>query len=158
DKHHGLAQQLAALHRRVRDYARTILHRQATDPADAAALLRDIAALHPEISTLAPESSSGRGRTAAPRTTAAALVAQIHAARSAQSRAFWQRDAQVLEGLEALEASSWPKQTWRIPYYRSQRLAAHAGARAALWVALSSVVFVLAGWPAAAASFGVTTV
>jgi len=158
DKHHGLAQQLAALHRRARDYARTIVHRQATDPAEAAALLRDIAALHPEITALAPESSSGRARTAAARTTAVALVAQIHAARTAQSRAFRQRDAQVLEGLEALEADVWPKQTWRIPYYRSQRAAAHAGARAALWIGLSSVVFVLAGWPAAAASLGVVTV
>jgi uncharacterized membrane protein YccC len=158
DNHHGLAQQLAALHRRARDYARTFLDRQATDPADAAALLRDIAALHPDITTLAPESSSGRARTAAARTAAVALVAQIHAARTAQSRAFWQRDAQVLEGLEALEAGVWPKQTWRIPYYRSQRFAAHAGARAALWVGLSSVVYVLAGWPAAAASLGVVIV
>src|SRR5262249_23152014 len=120
DRHHGLAQQFAALHRRARDYARTILHRQATDPADAAALLRDIAALHPDITPLAPESSSGRARTAAARTTAVALVAQIHAARTAQSRAFWQRDAQVLNGLEALKAGVWPKQTWRTPYYRSQ--------------------------------------
>jgi uncharacterized membrane protein YccC len=158
DKHHGLAQQLAALHRRARDYAHTIVHRQATDPAEAAALLRDIAALHPDITTLAPESSSGKMRTAAARSVAVALVAQIHAARTAQSRAFWQRDAQVLEGLEALEAGVWPKQSWRIPYYRSQRLAAHAGARAALWIGLSSVVFVLAGWPAAAASLGVVTV
>src|SRR5262245_11996069 len=36
DKHHGLAQRLAALHRRARDYGRTILHHQASDPADAA--------------------------------------------------------------------------------------------------------------------------
>jgi uncharacterized membrane protein YccC len=158
DKHHGLARQLAALHRRVRDYARTVLHRQTTDPADAAALLRDIAALRPEIAMLAPESSSGRARAAAARTAAVALVAQIHAARTAQSRAFWQRDVQVLEGLEALEADVRPKQTWRIPYYRSQRAAAHAGARAALWIGLSSVAFVLAGWAATASSLGVVAV
>ena len=158
DRHHGLAQQFAALHRRVRDYGRTILHRQAADPADAVALLRDIAALHPDITTLAPESSSGRQRTAAARSAAVALVAQIHAARTAQSHAFWQRDAQVLDGLEALKAGDWPTQTWRIPYYRSQRLAAHAGARAALWIGLSSVVYVLAGWPAAAASLGVVII
>src|SRR5262249_22665342 len=122
------------------------------------ALLRDIAALHPEITTLAPESISGRARTAAARATAVALVAQIHAARAAQSRAVWQQDVHVLEGLEALEADVRPKQIWRIPYYRGQRAAAHAGARAALWIGLSSVVFVLAGWPAAAASLGVVTV
>ena len=158
DNHHGLAQRLAALHRRTREYAQTILHGRAVDPTDAAALLRDVAALHPDITTLGPESSSGRTRTAAARSAAVALVAQIHAARTAQSRAFWQRDAQVLEGLEALTAGVRPKQIWRIPYYRSQRLAAHAGARAALWIGLLSVVYVLAGWPDAAASLGVVTV
>jgi len=142
----------------VRDYARAILHCQVADPVEAAVLLRDIAALHPDITTLAPESSSGRARVAAARTTAVALVAQIHAARTAQSRAFWQRDAQVLNGLEALKAGVRPKQTWRTPYYRSQRAAADAGARAAFWIGLSSVVFVLAGWPAAAASLGVVTI
>src|SRR5262249_19801518 len=65
DRHHGLAQQFAALHGRVRDYARAILHCHVADPVEAAVLLRDIAALHPDITTLAPESSSGRARAAA---------------------------------------------------------------------------------------------
>jgi uncharacterized membrane protein YccC len=44
-----LASQLAALHRRVRDYAKRVPGNEATDAAAAAGLLRDIAALRPEI-------------------------------------------------------------------------------------------------------------
>jgi uncharacterized membrane protein YccC len=44
DQHHGLAQKLATLHRRVRDHASAIMRGKATDPAEAAALLRETAA------------------------------------------------------------------------------------------------------------------
>jgi uncharacterized membrane protein YccC len=142
----------------VRDYARAIVRGEAGDPATAAALLRETAALHPEITTLAPESSSGEPRTAAARSAAVALVAQIHAARTSQISAFWERDAQVLDSVAALRDGVWPKQRWRTPYCRSQRLAVEAGVRAALWVGLSSIVYVLAGWPATSVSFAVVAI
>ena len=47
-----LASQLAALHARVRDYAKPVPRDEATDAATAAGLLRDIAALRPEIDKL----------------------------------------------------------------------------------------------------------
>jgi uncharacterized membrane protein YccC len=75
-----LASRLAALHQRVRGYARPA-HRD-TDVATAAELLRDIAALRPEIASLATESASGSIRSAAARGTAVALVAAVHAARA----------------------------------------------------------------------------
>ena len=77
-----LASQLAALHRRVRDYAKRVPGNEATDAAAAAGLLRDIAALRPEITSLATESASGSIRSAAARSTAVALIAAVHAARA----------------------------------------------------------------------------
>src|SRR5262245_35188502 len=59
DSHSLLAVQLAALHRRVRDYAAALIRDVATDLTTAAVLLGDIAALRPEIGSLAPESASG---------------------------------------------------------------------------------------------------
>ncbi|HEX3522482.1 MAG TPA: FUSC family protein [Stellaceae bacterium] len=82
DSHPQLALQLAALHRRVRDYAKAVIRDEATDPATAAGLLRDIAALRAEVASLATESASGSIRSAAARSTAVALVAELHAARA----------------------------------------------------------------------------
>src|SRR6201997_1585982 len=80
DSHPQLAARLTALHRRVRDYARAVLHDAASD-VTTMALLGEIAALRPEIAGLAPESASGSIRSAAARSTAVALVAQVYAAR-----------------------------------------------------------------------------
>jgi uncharacterized membrane protein YccC len=77
-----LASRLSALHRRVRDYAKPPLRDKTADAATAAALLRDIAALHPEMTGLAAESTSGSVRSAAARSTAVALVAEVCAARA----------------------------------------------------------------------------
>ena len=82
DSHPQLASQLAALHRRVRDYAKAIIRDEAIDSATAAGLLRDIAALRAEVASLATESASGSIRSAAARSTAVALVAELHAARA----------------------------------------------------------------------------
>jgi uncharacterized membrane protein YccC len=158
DRHLGLGRQLGALHRRVRDYASAIVRGEAGDAATAAALLRETAALRAEITTLAPESRSGRARTAAARSAAVALVTQIHAARTSQISAFWERDAQVLDSVTALRSDVWPKNRWRTPYYRSHRLAVEAGVRAALWVGLPSVVFALTGWSATSVSLTVVTI
>jgi len=81
DSHPQLAGRLTALHRRVRDYAAALIRDVATDLTTAAVLLGDIAALRPEIASLAPESESGSDRSAAARSTAVALVAQVHAVR-----------------------------------------------------------------------------
>jgi Fusaric acid resistance protein family len=82
DSHPQLAATLAAIHRRVRDYAKSIIRDEATDPATAAGLLRDIAALRSEMTGLATESLDGSVRSAGARSTAVALVAELHAARA----------------------------------------------------------------------------
>jgi len=82
DSHPQLASRLAALHLRIGDYGKALLRDAAAGPTTAAGLLGDIAALRPEIAGLAPESASGSIRSAAARSTAVALVAQVHAARA----------------------------------------------------------------------------
>ena len=203
----GLASQLAALHRRVRDYAEPILRNEAADAATAAGLLRDIAALRPQMASLAAESASGSIRSAAARSAAVALVAQVYAARALKalpatvdpafnerlaatldpsgdpssasaaearadpgapallsallawaSRELLRRDAEVREGLATLNAGVRPRRTWRTPIYRSQRISAAAGIRAAACLALPSAFFVLAGWPAAEISLSLVVV
>ena len=82
DRHLGLANQLAILHRQVRDHAKAVLHGEASDDGTAtAALLRDITSLRSDIGSLTMESSGGSTRSAAARSTAVALVAEVHAAR-----------------------------------------------------------------------------
>jgi uncharacterized membrane protein YccC len=91
-----VASRLAALHRRVRDYARPAPRDEA---AEAAA-----AGLHPEMASLATESASGSSRSAAARSAAVALVAEVHAARAMNALranadpAFREMMAATLEG------------------------------------------------------------
>src|SRR5262249_43498239 len=111
-----LASRLAALHRRVRDYAKTVAVDAAADAVAAAGLLRDITALRPEMASLATESASGSVRSAAARSAAVALVAEVYAARALNaatadvasadlaSQELQRRDAEVHEGLAALNA------------------------------------------------------
>jgi fusaric acid resistance family protein len=197
---------LAALHRRVRDYAKAVLWDGTIDAATAASLLREIVALRPEITNVATESPSGSVRSAAAQSTAVALVAEVYAARTMStipatadpafrdmmtttldrsserlptfatvgrgdtdagargpmsaplswaSKEFLRRDAEVRGSLAALNASSRPTRAWRMPLYRSQRIAAAAGIRAAACLALASAFYVLAGWPAADVSLSV---
>src|SRR5262252_4496373 len=196
DSHPQLAARLTALHRRVRDYARAVLRDAASD-VTAAALLGDSAALRPEIAGLTPESASGSIRSAAARSTAVALVSQVHSVRvlstvvatadpasrdaivtaldpgdpaapdlppvlSAPAASalgeVLRRDAEVRDGLAALQAGRRPRHGWRTPLYRSHRTAAAAGIRAALCVALASIFFVLAGWPSADVAFSLVAV
>jgi uncharacterized membrane protein YccC len=81
DNYPQLASSLAALHLRVGDYAKALLRDAAADLTTAAGLMGDIAALRPEIASLVMESASGSIRSAAARSTAVALVAQVHAVR-----------------------------------------------------------------------------
>jgi uncharacterized membrane protein YccC len=170
DSHPQLASQLAALQRRVRDYAKTVALDAAADAVAAAGLLRDIAALRPGMASLATESASGSVRSAAARSTAVALVAEVYAARALNaatadaasadlaSRELQRRDAEVHEGLAALNANTRPLRVWRTPLYRSQQIALAAGIRAALCLLLPSAFFVLAGWPASSASFSLVAI
>src|SRR5215469_16583887 len=168
-----LASKLAALQRRVRDYAKPGRRDEVTDVATAAGLLRDVAALRPEIASLGAESASGLMRSAAARSTAVALVAEVYAARALKavdattrpvapsdwaSREFQRRDAEVRQGLSALHAGNRPPQAWCTQLYRSHPIAAAAGIRAAAWLALPAAFFVLAGWPATAVSLSLVVI
>ena len=68
------------------------------------------------------------------------------------------REQEVREGLAALSAGTRSRRAYRTPLYRSHRIAAHVGIRAAVWLALASVFFVLAGWPAAQAALSLVAV
>lgn len=68
------------------------------------------------------------------------------------------RDQEVREDLAALRAGKPPRRLWRAPFYRCHRLAAQAGVRAALWLALASVVLVVGGWPTSELSLALVPV
>jgi uncharacterized membrane protein YccC len=167
DRYLGLESQLASIHRRVSELARE------ADAATTAALMREIATLRSDMTSLATESSSGRARSAAARSALVALVAELHAVRtlnamvdhgepsSAQDWAaaeVLRRDQEVCEALAALDSGGRPAHLWRAPFFRSHRLAAEAGVRAALWLVLAAAFFVLAGWPAADASLATVAI
>ena len=166
DRHVGLADQLADLQGRVRDFARTAARGGPADPVSTAGLLRGIAALRSEMLSLLTESSSGGNRSAAARSAAVALVAEVHAARAlaavpaainsalrdSASREVLRRDREAGEALANLAAGARPAHAWHTPLYRAHRFAVEAGVRAALWVAMASAVFVLGGWSATAIS------
>lgn len=82
DRYRKLAEQLADIRRRVGNYAKSAILGETTQPMESAALLAEISSLRPETSSLAFESSSGPTRSVAGQNAAAALVAQLHAARS----------------------------------------------------------------------------
>ena len=78
--HTGLYGKLTATHRRVRAFALAILRGESADAIRSANLLREITALRPDITALASESSDGGARSAAARSAAVALVAEVGAA------------------------------------------------------------------------------
>jgi uncharacterized membrane protein YccC len=82
NRHTKLVEQLADIRRRIGKYAKSAILGEATQPMEPAALLAKISALRPETSSLVFESSSGQARSVAGDNAAAALVAQLHAARS----------------------------------------------------------------------------
>jgi uncharacterized membrane protein YccC len=166
DRHIGLAGQLANLHGRVCAFARAVTRGEPADPMSTVGLLREITALRSEMPSLATESGSGWNRSAAARSAAVALVAEVHAAhvlaaapavagsalRDWASREVLRRDREAGEALAALTSGTRPAQAWRTPLYRCHRFAVEAGVRAALWLAMASAVFVLGGWSATAVS------
>ena len=57
------------------------------------------------------------------------------------------RDRDVRSALDALRRGAYPDQAWRAPLYRSHRLAANNGIKAALYFALAAIFLAAAGWP-----------
>src|SRR5215470_6309065 len=89
-----------------------------------------------------PELVSGQKRVRDAETEASAWAA----------REFLRRDEEVRQDLLALRSARWPLRAWRAPLYRCYRAAAESGVRAALWLAIASIFYVWAGWPAASVS------
>jgi uncharacterized membrane protein YccC len=169
DRYPKLLAQLVAIHRRIRAHAGAAL-REPVKSSAFLALLRDIVALRPEIASVALESSSGSAMSAAARSAAVALVAELQAARTSHGhdpdteasawtkRELQQRDDEVRRTLQALRSAKWPPRLWRAPLYRSDRIAAESGVRAAIWFAIASTVLVWSGWPAASVSLTIVAV
>jgi uncharacterized membrane protein YccC len=167
DRQSRLVAQLTAIHRRVRAYANAAFRGEPGNSTTFLALLRDIVTLRPEIPSVALESKGGLVSSAAARSLTVGLVAELQAARTLSSlRALGddaeaevsaqtdllRREEEVRQNLLALKSGRWPWRLWRAPLYRSYRVAAASGVRAALWCAIASIVYVWAGWPAASVS------
>ncbi|MCC8964311.1 FUSC family protein [Bradyrhizobium sp. Pear76] len=162
DRHPRLIVQLGAIRRRVREYANTGFRGEPGKSSTFLALLQQIVALRPVIPSLALESSSGSVRSVAARSVAVGLIAELQAARikgdpeteasAWAAREFLHRDEEVRQDLLALKSARWPLRAWRAPLYRSCRIAVESGVRAALWLAITSIFYVWAGWPAASVS------
>src|SRR5215475_6970414 len=82
DNHPQLRTRLTAIHRRVREYANAALRGKPDESTTFLTLLREILALRPEIASVAFESSSGSAISAAARSAAVGLVAELQAART----------------------------------------------------------------------------
>jgi uncharacterized membrane protein YccC len=81
DRHPRLLVQIAAIRRRVHEYASAALHGEPGNSTTFLTLLREIVMLRPEIASVALESSSGSAGSVAARSTAVGLVAELQAAR-----------------------------------------------------------------------------
>ena len=162
DRQPLLVAQLAALHRRVREYAGAALRGEPGNATTFLTLLREIIALRPEVTSVALESSSGSLRSVAARSAMVALIAELQAARTKRdaesetsawaAKELLRRDDEVRQNLLALRSGRSPLRTWRAPLYRSYATSAESGVRAAAWFAIASAFFVSAGWPAASVS------
>jgi uncharacterized membrane protein YccC len=62
-------------------------------------------------------------------------------------RELQRRDAEVQLHRFALKSEKRPSRSWRAPLHRSRRIATEGGVRAAAWIAVTSILLVLAGWP-----------
>ncbi|WP_024519664.1 FUSC family protein [Bradyrhizobium sp. Tv2a-2] len=172
DRRSQLVAQLTAIRRRVRKYADAAFRGKAGDSTTFVALLRDVVTLRPEIASVALESSGGCAGSAAARSVAVDLVAELQVARAlndgrahgvsdeSEARAgseLLRRDEELRQDLLALRSARWPSRLWRAPLYRSYRIAAESGVRASLWLAIASICYVWAGWPATSVSLSFVT-
>jgi uncharacterized membrane protein YccC len=169
-----LSGRLEALHRRVMSYVEGVVRGEATSARATAGLLRDIATMHPEIASLATESNSGTARRAAARTAMVDLVTELFLARALAAlpvaapassgvpgdpsglmticraslrRELIRKNTDVLSSLDALRAGKDAAHQWRAPLYRSRRIAAESGVRAAIHFTLIAILLMMAGWP-----------
>jgi uncharacterized membrane protein YccC len=177
DYHPVVANRLEALHRQIMSYAATVLRGETTSVSMTASMLRDVTALRPEIASLRTESSSGTARSAAARSAMVDLLTTLFLARAlatlpAAARQTsgsidrdegrsdllemcqgWlksellRKDAEVHSSLDALRNGTHPAVSRRAPLYRSRRIAAEGGLRAAICFTLIAALFVMAGWP-----------
>jgi uncharacterized membrane protein YccC len=168
--HPVLLARLEGLQRQIRDYLERVRRGEKIAAPVPAGLLRDIVGLHPEVASLVTESSSGAARSAAARSAMVDLVSELHLARAlAAMRAAsgldgrtsrliqiclnWltaelsRKDNEVRSSLDALQAGRHPSRQWRAPLYRSLRIAAETGVRAAIYFAMAAIFFVITGWP-----------
>jgi uncharacterized membrane protein YccC len=162
DRQPRLIAQLAAMHRRAREYASAAYSGEPGNSRTFLTLLQDIVRLRPEIASVALESSGGSAKSAAARSAAVALVAELQAARTMRdpeseasawaAKELLRRDGEVREDLEALRSARWPLRVWRAPWHRSYRTAVESGIRAAAWFAIAATFYIWAGWPAASVS------
>ncbi|MDL2410101.1 FUSC family protein [Rhizobium calliandrae] len=81
DRQPRLLAQLATIHRRVHEYASAAFQGEPGNSTAFLTLLQEIVTLRPEIASVALESSSGSVRSAAARTAAVGLVAELQVAR-----------------------------------------------------------------------------
>ena len=171
DYHPVLLTRLHKLHQQIMDYLQHGASGEAAAGATAAALLRDIVSLRPEVASLVTESSNGAARSAAARSAMVDLVSELHLARAlaalpvhagrqngdlsrlVQICRSWlsaelaRKEEDVLSSLNAMQAGRHPPRQWRAPLYRSRRIAAEGGVRAAIYFAFAAIFFVVTGWP-----------
>lgn len=81
DSHLQVGIRLDAIHRRIRAYAKAVIRGEKTDAATAIDLLRDTTSLRSDLASLATE-PGGLFRSAAAKSAAVALVAELQAARA----------------------------------------------------------------------------
>jgi uncharacterized membrane protein YccC len=67
-------------------------------------------------------------------------------------------DREARDCLSALKEGVPPRRAWRTPFYHCHRIAAEAGVRAAFWLFLPSIFFVVAGWPSTELSLALVPV
>jgi len=167
DYHPVLRSRLSALQDRVMGYADT--PEGSASASAGAMLLRDIVALRPEITSLTTESSSGTARRAAAQSAMLSLVAATSIVRMIASlppalstaaeeelldicRAWLmqklaEQQKHISADLEAIRTATMPFSRRRAPIYRSRRIAAENGLRAAASFFLIAALLAAAGWP-----------
>ena len=174
DYHPILADRLEALLRRVTDYASPAARGGLASAISGASLLSDIAAVRPEIASLSTESSSGAARSSAASSALVNLVNLVALARwlellartplsptsgtpgvaqlIADCRSWLETEfvrvhEEARDSLSALRDGRDPTREFRLPFYRSRRVAAEGGVRAAIHFALIAGLLAAAGWP-----------
>lgn len=178
DYHPILADRLLGLQRQVIDYVDGVAQGHPRSLPILTGLFSNISSLRAEVASLATEASSGNARSAAAQSAMAGMVTELSlacaltgtiaaakaglsigtedknmSARMAETSDWLKseisnRRREVRRDLEALKASTPPLRRLRAPIYRSRRLAAETGIRAAVQFLLVALVLVLGGWPA----------